>query len=58
MFKAKEYIRTKHDQLSDIEKNILIEHGKRNGKNKRQSLELKTEAKKYTEIMRRCCHIS
>ena len=42
-FRLKESIRSKDNQLSNIEWNRLIEHGKSIGQNERQSLKLKTD---------------
>ena len=41
-FRLKESIRAKDDQLSDNERDRLIEHGKKIGQNERLSLKLMT----------------
>ena len=42
-FRQKESIIAKDNQLSDIKRDRLIEHGHRIGQNERQSLKLKTD---------------
>lgn len=42
-FRIKESIRAKDDQLTEVEWNKLIDHGKRIEKNQRISLKLKTD---------------
>ena len=42
-FRLKESFRTKYNQVSDIECNGLIEHGKKIGKNKKLRLKVKTK---------------
>ena len=60
-FRLRENIGAKDHQLSEIELYRLIERGKRNGQNARQSLKLKTgiqeESTKSIEIVRQCYHI-